>query len=301
MLEQPVRVAAAGAAAAHRGRLSRQEWADLRRGLVLARECGGYSVSVGGVCIALRLSKDGDATTGGQLRRGAGRAEQQQQQCCSKRCSGRSTTTGAPAASTSARPPAASASEEATTLNSKQRRSRERARRWYAARAGRAGMQNEQVLAGTGRGGPTCTADAGASARPLRAAAPASSCVLPMQVEQASAAEQGSACATEGRPPGEAGTPATRCMADSAAARWRRLAAAAVRFSVWRPWAVARAGASVPALVAPTAERRNLLYESVEGRIAVADALVACAEASGRSKRKAEALSDAAALVQRVA
>ena len=70
---------------------------------------------------------------------------------------------------------------------------------------------------------------------------------------------------------------------------------------MWRPWAAARAGASVPVLVAPSAERRNLLYESVEGRIAMADALVACAEAPGRPKRKAEALSCAAALAQRVA
>ena len=76
-----------------------------------------------------------------------------------------------------------------------------------------------------------------------------------------------------------------------AAARWRRLAAAAVRVSVWRPWAAARAGAPAPVLATPRDASRNLLYESVEGRIALADALVAAAEGPGRSKRKAEELS----------
>ena len=280
-----VPVASAGTAAALRGRLGRRAWADLRRGLELAQEYGCYSVSVGVVCITLRLPQDG-AAAGRQPRRVVGRVEQQRQSC-SKRCGGRSTTTGAPGAPAPASAPVPTA---VSALNSKQRRSRERARQWHAARAGGADAQNEQMLAGD----PACVAE---GRPPGEAAASTSSCVLPMQVEQTSAVGQGSTCTAECRPPGEAAACATRCVPASAAARWRRLAAAAVRFSVWRPWAAARARASAaPVLAAAPAERCNLLYDSVDGRIAVADALVACVEAPGRSKRKVEALSDAAAL-----
>ena len=76
-----------------------------------------------------------------------------------------------------------------------------------------------------------------------------------------------------------------------AAARWRRLVTAAVRVSVWRPWAAARAGALAPVLATPRAASRNLLYETLEGRIALADPMVAAVEGPGRSKRKAEELS----------
>jgi len=80
--------------------------------------------------------------------------------------------------------------------------------------------------------------------------------------------------------------------ADRAAVRWRRLAAAALRISVWRPWAAARAGASASGLAAPpVAARVNLLMDTTEGRIAMADAIVAHAEHPGRAKRKAEELS----------
>ena len=76
-----------------------------------------------------------------------------------------------------------------------------------------------------------------------------------------------------------------------AVAQWRRIVTAAVRVSVFRSWAAARAG-KAPARAAPPAANRNLLYETVEGRIALADALVASAGAPGRSwKRKVEELS----------
>ena len=102
---------------------------------------------------------------------------------------------------------------------------------------------------------------------------------------------------------------AARLTEAAAARRWRRLAAGCLRYAAWRPWAAERSAASALALAAPrAAARENLLMATmpgahrsrsatsstkptVEGRIALADALVAAAEGPGRSKRKAEELS----------
>ena len=112
-------------------------------------------------------------------------------------------------------------------LNSRQRRSRERARQWHAARVGVADVH---------------------------------SCTLPAATV-------------------------------AAHARWRRLAAAALRYSAWRPWAAARAGTAAAA--APVPASRNMLMDTVQGRVALADAMVAQVEAPGRPKRKAAELANA--------
>ena len=110
-----------------------------------------------------------------------------------------------------------------------------------------------------------------------------------MQAEQVSAGSGARAPACDG-----AGAPApaeTSCVlldpAEAAVAwRWRRLAAACLRVSVWRLWAAGRAADAAPMPVEPQPPTRNLLMDTMEGRIAMADALVASAEQPSRPKRQ---------------
>ena len=71
-------VPGAPAAAAFRGRPGGRAWVDLRSCLELAKELGCYSVTVGAVCITLRLPQDA-AAAGRKPGRVAGRPDPAQQ------------------------------------------------------------------------------------------------------------------------------------------------------------------------------------------------------------------------------
>ena len=216
-------VPGAPAAAAFRGRPGGRAWVDLRSCLELAKELGCYSVTVGAVCITLRLPQDA-AAAGRKPGRVAGRPDPAQQRPKRVPRERRSTSTGG-----SVPPPTSAGAGPHCQqgLTSRQRRSRERARQWHAARAGAADMHSCMLSAST----------------------------------------------------------------VAAHARWRRLAAAALRYSAWRPWAAARASAAIAA--APSPASRNLLMDTVQGRVALADALVAQVDAAGPPKRKAAELTRA--------
>ena len=123
--------AASRSTAAHRSRLSATQWADLRRAVLLAREIGEYSASVGGVTINVRLPQAG-AAAGRQPRRSAGRAEQAQQP--SRGPCDQSSSTGAGAVASPSTTSAGGHTRQPVLLNSKQRRSNRRAADRAAAR-----------------------------------------------------------------------------------------------------------------------------------------------------------------------